>query len=127
MNREIKFRALKSGTVEWVFGYFVKNRDGLNFIRDAENFNTYLIERDTLGQFTGLTDKHEKEIYAGDILHYFQGDKRYFRTIQWFKNSFWSFQVNSENKFPISFLSENKLDDMEIIGNIFENPELLKS
>ena len=70
-------------------------------------------------QFTGLLDRNGKEIYEGDIL-------KYYGEVVWIAQSA-SFRVNptrdnADISFTESFLN---IDDSEIAGNIFENPELL--
>lgn len=67
-------------------------------------------------QYTGLKDKNGKEIYQGDILLDFKGDKR---VVEYIDNGFWCSYPNGDHYFPAT-------EHREIIGNIYENPELLK-
>ena len=75
-------------------------------------------------QFTGLLDKKGKEIYEGDICQL--GDSRIY--VEFSHGAFW-FMYNNNDGFTYDWaISNNQWDDkdIEIIGNIFENPELLK-
>ena len=79
-------------------------------------------------QFTGLKDKNEKEIYEGDIVTDHKqnkgGDNR---TISWdTKNAGWfPFSQCSDPYIGLECGNELRVEDCEIIGNIYENPELL--
>ena len=123
--REIKFRAwLKEHKTmvnvaeidinhQLIYHYGFDDFEG-NF----ENFNS--IE---LLQYTDLKDKNGKEIYEGDILFESFGE-RYYKVI--FENG--SFRAEAEGDFDeYSFdLIDIVAQGCEIIGNIYENPELLK-
>lgn len=75
------------------------------------------VHPESVGQFTGLTDKSGKEIYDGDIL---DGN----RVVTFKYGAFWNDEIFGKGKFPICFHLSEKLDH-KIIGNIHDNPELL--
>ncbi len=68
-------------------------------------------------QFTGLKDKNGKEIYHKDMVRYYEE----LWTVEWNENSS-SFEVLSLDKNEVMAMGDSR---MEIIGNIYENPELL--
>ena len=73
MNREILFRAKKVDGGEWVEGYVVQ-RYGEWFIYDIKNADTciqngYLVDSDTICQYTGLTDKKGRKIWRTTLLN----------------------------------------------------------
>jgi hypothetical protein len=122
MSREIKFRAW----VEWAdpnngrymeYGVAVKENSAVP-ITDAPS-NMY---KCTLMQFTGLHDRRGKEIWEGDIIR--MGSR--IGKVAW-HTAFASFCIQSYGWMFDHFFKEaidNK--DCEVIGNIYEHPELLE-
>lgn len=121
MNREIKFRAWDStlkqflpniqnhlGNDEWAFGNILK-----------ENGNRF-----NVNQYTGLKDKNGKEIYEGDIIKYFNHRFRdpIIHEVEYHSEGT-SFSIPNLHTME-DFEPE---EGIEIIGNIYENPELLNS
>ena len=124
--REIKFRIWvkeKKAIFEVVLinyvskkvTYLLERVGHLLSIRDAK-FNDV-----ELMQYTGLKDKNNKEIYEGDII-FLHGSK--YKVI--FKTEGARFVLrNDEFELEITFINNNN-ERMEIIGNIYENPELME-
>ena len=129
MNREILFRAKKVDGGEWVNGYIVK-KHGLYFLYDIENSNTcrqnnYLIEENTICQYTGENDKNGQKIFDGDILEahlddYFPEDVTRVR-VTW-ENMKWC--LVQKGMIPDPF-ETGEWKDWEVIWNIFNNTELI--
>ena len=143
MSREILFRAKKVDGGEWLEGYIVK-KHGLYFLYDIKNSgtcrqNNYLVEKDTICQYTGLIDKNRKKIFEGDILRGFQypfcydGYYNYYAEVIFANCSFMTYT----HKNPLSSvrgISDGNTElmecwggeDWEVIGNIYDNSELLE-
>lgn len=145
--REILFRG-KSKSInkgEWIYGSFVEDTD-LNACCIRDKSLVYeLVDRETVGQFTGLTDKNGKKIFEGDILKIissvqgeimdntraFQSAKREdCAVVLWdYKTGGYKLKVYHKGKykriakFAIGHLFVYKA---EVIGNIYDNPELLE-
>ena len=135
MNREIKFRAWlkeenKMVNVETIdfseksIQYLEKNE-----IIDAYLLRTTFLEDIELMQYTGQKDKNGKEIYEGDILKYkFPYDRRLKHvSLVKFIETEASFGIKDryKNEIPLYRIAANNY--FEVIGNIYENEELLKS
>ena len=129
--REILFRGQDAVTREWIYGCYVDNRDRGRCppIIVPKNGNPHIyVVPETVGQFTGLTDKNGKKIFEGDIL---QGDDdieddvfHVARIGQSNENRYECFlDFNGDNKCWMPFISY--FNRMEIIGNIHDNPEML--
>ena len=120
---------------KWVYGAFypikdedvsfiINNCKSIDFDDDNTTFNGYKVHKKSVGQFTGLHDKNGEEIYECDVLNFGNNNPVEVK----FENG--AFTVFSE---PLGWDFDS--DDMpiltdfkycEIIGNSFENPELLE-
>lgn len=127
--REIKFRA-KWGDL-WAHGnlYIRKHEefgDCAYIIGYTENPSTTIVDINTIGQFTGLHDKNGKKIYEGDIVRYSLDDRKDVGYIGFHALSA-SFRVIAKHTdFGIGNRGGLHELQLEVIGNIYDNPELLK-
>ena len=147
--REILFKAKRLDNGEWVEGYYVycrKRHYILPVLNKAIGFDEredewIEIDPDTICQYTGLTDKNGKKIWENDILRGYQypyrydGNDNYFAEVTWFENcpafGIYTFKNPKSNVCGISegnteFMENWNSEDWEVIGNIFDNPELLE-
>lgn len=134
MNREIKFRG-KDKDIGWVEGQVAYDlNEDTYIIREVEQDSSYGLEetmlfatmwyrvdKETIGQCTGLHDKNGKEIYEGDIL----------KSIQWndiylVKQIGTAYYLCRKGKNGFNKITTwNNAEKSEVIGNIYDNPELL--
>ena len=138
--REIIFRGKRKDNGEWVYGSLLKVKIGGNiaylifgedFSFDGENVNALthaLVDPETVGQYTGLTT-NGKKIFEGDVVLCkvigIREEKIHKGFVEYTDDCF---GVNIKGIVPtqscLSFSMKN--GDVEIIGNIHDNPELLK-
>ena len=72
-------------------------------------------------QYTGLHDKNDREIYEGDI--FILSDPKHKHIVEWSDNGFMGKQNGTLGSYiGLSYWN----DDIEVIGNVYENPELLQ-
>ena len=136
MEREILFRGKRIDNGEWVEGnYIFEDFDRVGIHPIGTIIQCFVIP-ETVGQFTGLLDKNGVKIFEGDIIKFINGrllDVRFNReTLQWELTDVGvpDWKVNHlHNTLPLSELEvETCYGEMtsEIVGNIHDNPELLK-
>lgn len=122
MNRQILFRGRKGAI--WYFGDLQRDRDGNAFIAFYDEVDhshrVKLVDSETVGQFTGLTDENSENIFEGDVVHY--GDANERRLVAYVEDSFLSVP---ENKSQYSLPLRTWLSACVICGNIHDNPELI--
>ena len=148
MMREILFRGKRCDNGEWVKGYYIRaehhwhkhgiHKDWITLGASANGgwfvlHNKYAVNAETVGQFAGLTDKNGKKIFEGDIGGYKQvdGAKRNGKPITCIGKVVYnvktaSFAVESKDETGCKYFDYFPIKDFEVIGNIHDNPELLR-
>lgn len=119
--RTIKFRAQDIASNKWLYGDIRHRKNCVCIFEQGGNIGEQ-VKPDTVGQFTGLRDRKGTEIYKGDILLY-NGNRR---IVEW---KYGTFGLSMhENGFPFQAFYELPVPivDSTVIGNIHDNPELLK-
>lgn len=146
MKREVKFRGKRLDNGEWVYGSLVRNSDTFVIINESQwsfdpncgNVAVWLdvgdneVREKTVGQYIGRKDRNGKDIYDGDIIA-IKGN--YPRVVLWDKvgwalmpceyyhdKVFWA--MNLQHPGPDWW--ELFADEIEVIGNIHDNPDLMK-
>lgn len=129
--REILFRGKEIDNREWVYGYVVSvadiSRATIYVPQDPKECDwatlPFLVAPDTVGQFTGLLDKYGNKIFEGDILHGLYGDMLVcFGEIIGYGMGFMWKPVIEDGKWESI---TGFVDEYEVIGNKWDNPELL--
>ena len=145
MNREIKFRGKRMNDNKWVYGNLHYNAAEcvtqiVEFIEHGptmsdpcgDQYNTFHnVDHKTIGQFTGLKDKDDKDIYEGDLLNACDDHFAHPKDVIAVKYSGSAFVVYNPSCCKVCKEGGGcicNLDEMGVcivIGNIFDNPELI--
>lgn len=138
--RKILFRGKRTDNGKWVSGYYVVRKrpyfkdKGANFehiicedlVIDDKQFadtimTAYVVDPETIGQYTGLTDTNGNKIFEGDIV-WDSYDENYGK-VEWYNDmakfiiTYSTFTVDFDNVYG---------DELEIVGNAYDTPEFLK-
>lgn len=110
----VKYRAWMPKEKKWYKGGAIQltAMQGNTFGLSEANGKTIQLQ-----QWTGLTDRHGVEIYEGDIVLF---EDTLF-SVEWNVNGSWCYM-----RHPKPFLTQIRYWESEVIGNIYENPELIK-
>ena len=118
--RLIKFRGKDSFSGQWRYGAYIPTE--FTEWREPSIFDGHHrteVDGETLGQYTGCKDVDGKEIYEGDIIKRTLTPKICGQVI--FGSSGWTVECGS-NEYEINYFGSVK-----VIGNVFDNPELLEA
>ena len=131
--REIKFRGKSIVEPEWVYGYYYKTgRYGI-ICHDKNTLGT-TVDIETIGQYAELKDTNKKEIYEGDIVKAYvynyertggNSDDIEIKGVITYEDCSWFIEEKKDEGCEL-FETYINDDELEIIGNIYDNPELLE-
>ena len=149
--REILFRGKRTDNSEWVEGSLILTTSTMEkpFIVDScwcysgsvddegyakfEYLNAYEVIPESVSEFTGLTDKNGKKIFEGDVVKYKNTDGIKFngvaltvigKVVYNEKNA--SFAISGKDEIGAKHYDYFPIKNIEVVGNIHDNPELLK-
>lgn len=135
--REILFKGKRADNGEWVEGYLYITQNGEYEISNYCKYyncerNTYIVIPETVGQYTGMVDKNGTKIFEGDILKIKSCDYDYEYTTQVYYSCH-TLCVNiygqDYDSTAIGFADDiwdEECCEVEVIGNIYDNPKLLE-
>ena len=129
--RTIKFRGKRLMSEDWEYGNLIQRPCGGHFI-ETSDMRLCPIQDFSVGQFIGLHDKNGKEIYEGDLIRSFdsQGEP-IIHAIEYYNNDAQFIVVlagYTKYDFGCGGITQKWINEFkkEVIGNIYDNPELLK-
>lgn len=136
-----KFRGKFVETGEWVYGHYyydtVLKEHLITFPRSEDTQAVYIVDPETVGMWTGFYNKDNNEVYAGDIIRCFEVDEdsclgaedEIVGNINWVcESGGFRLEERSGRRRDLYLLfGFGPIHDIETIGNIYENPDLLSS
>lgn len=143
--REYKFRGKDKNTGKWVYGFYLEQdtysmgskntkkdlliKDAGVIVQNSEHDSGVVVDKETLGQYTGLKDKNAKEIYEGDII-FIKGETELLdiKGKVEYSNTFAQFIITNTGSVANETepLGDYEEENIEVIGNEFDKPELLE-
>lgn len=118
--REIKFRGQKEHGREWVYGNLIQFEWAVFIVKNGSFEERWRVIPGTVGQYTGLKDKNGNEIFEGDIVVFPNNSK--YHIVDFHQSGFVLKSV--DDKIVVYNI---KSQSIEVVGNIYENPELVST
>nr|DAL11114.1 MAG TPA_asm: YopX protein [Caudoviricetes sp.] len=127
--RDIIFRSKRTDNGEWVYGVPTKDSHGetvmVESVYECEEYNCrgancLYVDENTIGQYTDLTDKNGTKIFEGDVVTLTTDSQKTYRVV--FEDGCFFFD-NIRAWYTADSLNSRNI---AVIGNIHDNPELLK-
>ena len=125
--REILFKAKRISDGQWVIGDLSQHKTGKKFIKSGSATHSFEVVPETICQYTGLTDKNGNKIWENDIVRFVcvtpSVKQEMIKQVKYRKHGgispfWWSYECNRCGSFC-------DIKEVEVVGNIHDNPELL--
>jgi uncharacterized phage protein (TIGR01671 family) len=136
--RQIKFRAQEIASNKWLYGDLRHHKDDV-CIFEQGGMKGEQVKRDTIGQFTGLTDEFDREVYEGDIIMLDGSPEMGARVVVFYEESFniatrkeYDYLLQGAHPYLNDYAHMDCLNTwsnsglVRVVGNIYDNPELLE-
>lgn len=120
--KNIKFRGKNAHTNKWVYGDYISPVVIPGYGQIIDNGYSYSVQEDTVGQYIGASDKYGKGLYEGDIIKI---DEIEALAVVHYNEAYYAFVLAECTGGFLQFGEDVDPSDCKVIGNIWDNPELL--
>lgn len=126
--RDILFKARRKDNGQWIVGYYAFMKPYYYIMPEGSYDSWYEICPETLCQYTGLTDRDGKKIWENDIVKKVDTNalgwhRERLSTVSFDENGYWLLMTTLGDGY---WIGEFEKEQLKVIGNIFDNPELLE-
>ena len=133
-SREILFRGKNRALDRWIEGYYKKNGKDVLIGEELRAGTYHYVDPASVGEFVNRTDKNGTRIFEGDILHYHYYDPIHDETLScdfvvYYESKICGFmlrQIEPQLIDGVDIFDEGDEQYYEVIGNVYDNPELLE-
>lgn len=130
MKDRFKFRAIINNEIKDVYYFYElpNNKDVVFICTDFENCKGHYISSNQLVPCTGKKDKNNNLIFEGDIVRFYFDNDEIIAVVEWDDDEC-RFYLNTTDFFKDKYVTDYEIvnqEEYEVIGNIYENPDLLK-
>lgn len=130
-SREILFHGKNRATDKWVEGYY-KRIGGDTLIEEAERAGvSHYVDPQTVGQYVNRKDKNKKRVFEGDVVRFYKeinGETFQGKYVVYYVDAYCAFMLRDieQKSYPKDLPSQSEMKYYEVIGNVYDNPELLE-
>lgn len=125
--REILFKAKRKDNGKWVKGDAIHEPIWMSIRYEKNGMSVRVpVDPDTLCQYTGLTDKNGQKIWEYDICEMVYDGTIYIYVVVWDKTELDFKGTNGKENYGCNFEYLGCCEEIVVIGNVFDNPELLE-
>lgn len=130
-SREILFRGKNRTLDKWVEGYYLKRRESTLIYDVVQEGCGNFVDPASVGQYVNRTDKNGKKIFEGDVVQFYKeinGETFQGKYVVYYEDAYCAFMLRDieQKSYPIDLPVEKQCMDYEVIGNVYDNPELLE-
>ena len=130
-SREILFRGKNRTLDKWVEGYYKKNGKDVLIGEELRAGTYHYVDPASVGQYVNRTDKNGTRIFEGDVVQFYKeinGETFQGKYVVYYEDAYCAFMLRDieQKSYPTDLPVEKQCMDYEVIGNVYDNPELLE-